>query len=71
MSTARTGDLQLARLAGARLRVRRMPCLRDVDDATDAALVAGQAPGSRFAAALRAVRADPALAEPTLAEAAR
>jgi hypothetical protein len=71
MSTTRTGDLQLTRLAGARLRVRRMPCLRDVDDATDAALVAGQAPGSRFATALRAVRADPALAEPTLAEVVR
>jgi rSAM/selenodomain-associated transferase 1 len=63
MSTARTGDLQLARLAGAGLRVSRMPCLRDVDDASDAAAVAGQAPGSRFAAALRAMRAESALAE--------
>jgi hypothetical protein len=63
MSTTRTGDLQLARLAGARLRVRRLPRLRDVDNATDAAAVAGQAPGSRFAEALRAARAVPALAE--------
>lgn len=63
MSTARTGGLQFARLAGARLRIRPMPWLRDVDDATDAVLVAGQAPGSRFAAALRAMWAEPAPAE--------
>jgi hypothetical protein len=62
MSTSRTGDLQLARLAGAGLRVRRLPRLRDVDDATDAAVVAGQAPGGRFAAALRAAQAQPVLA---------
>jgi uncharacterized protein len=63
MSTDRTGDLQFARLAAARLRIRRLPRLRDVDNATDAAVVARQAPGSRFAAALRAARAAPALAE--------
>jgi hypothetical protein len=63
MSTARTGALQFGRLAAARLRIRRLPRLRDVDNATDAAVVARQAPGSRFAAALRTARAAPALAE--------
>jgi rSAM/selenodomain-associated transferase 1 len=55
MSTARTGAAQLARLAGAGLRVRRLPCHVDVDSAADADAVAAQIPGSRFAAALRAV----------------
>jgi uncharacterized protein len=54
MSTARTGELQLARLAGARLRVHRLPCRLDVDSAADADAVARQIPGSRFAAALHA-----------------
>jgi rSAM/selenodomain-associated transferase 1 len=55
MSTARTGAVQLARLAGAGLRVRRLPCHVDVDSAADADAVAEQIPGSRFAAALRAI----------------
>ncbi|HEV2244083.1 MAG TPA: TIGR04282 family arsenosugar biosynthesis glycosyltransferase [Streptosporangiaceae bacterium] len=55
MSTARTGAAQLARLAGAGMRVRRLPCRLDVDSAADADAVAEQIPGSRFAAALRAV----------------
>ena len=55
MSTARTGAAQLARLADAGLRVRRLPCRLDVDSAADADAVAEQIPGSRFAAALRAV----------------
>ena len=55
MSTARTGAAQLARLADAGLRVRRLPCRLDVDSAADADTVAEQIPGSRFAAALRAV----------------
>jgi rSAM/selenodomain-associated transferase 1 len=55
MSTARTGAVQLARLAGAGLRVARLPCHVDVDSAADADAVAAQIPGSRFAAALRAV----------------
>jgi len=55
MSTARTGAAQLARLADAGLRVRRLPCHLDVDSAADADAVAAQIPGSRFAAALRAV----------------
>jgi rSAM/selenodomain-associated transferase 1 len=54
MSTARTGALQHARLAAAGLRVRRLPCRRDVDTAADAFAVARQIPGSRFAAALHA-----------------
>ncbi|MFJ9539932.1 DUF2064 domain-containing protein [Streptomyces sp. NPDC101225] len=50
MSTPGTGAAQRARLAG--LRVRDLPRLRDVDTAHDAHAVAGQAPGSRFAARL-------------------
>ncbi|MEJ8671580.1 DUF2064 domain-containing protein [Streptomyces sp. MS1.AVA.1] len=50
MSTPQTGEAQRARLAG--LRVRDLPCLRDVDTASDADLVAKSAPGGRFATAL-------------------
>lgn len=55
MSTPRTGQAQLARLAGLGLRVRRLPPLRDVDDPEDARAVARAAPGTRFAAAWRAL----------------
>ncbi|MGF0169459.1 TIGR04282 family arsenosugar biosynthesis glycosyltransferase [Streptomyces sp. Marseille-Q5077] len=50
MSTPQTGEVQRARLSG--LRVRDLPCLHDVDTASDADLVAKAAPGGRFAAAL-------------------
>ncbi|WP_369173187.1 DUF2064 domain-containing protein [Streptomyces sp. R28] len=50
MSTPRTGAVQRSRLAD--LRVRDLPCLRDVDTAYDADLVAEAAPGSRFATTL-------------------
>ncbi|MET7291170.1 DUF2064 domain-containing protein [Streptomyces griseoloalbus] len=50
MSTPDTGAAQRRRLA--RLRVRELPLLRDVDTAYDAAVVAGEAPGGRFAARL-------------------
>ncbi|MFI2378375.1 DUF2064 domain-containing protein [Streptomyces sp. NPDC018964] len=50
MSVPETGAVQRRRLAG--LRVRELPPLRDVDTADDAALVAGEAPGGRFAARL-------------------
>lgn len=50
MSTPDTGAAQRRRLA--RLRVRDLPLLRDVDTAYDAAVVAGAAPGGRFAALL-------------------
>ncbi|MCF2535819.1 DUF2064 domain-containing protein [Streptomyces sp. FB2] len=50
MSQPYTGAAQRARLAG--LRVRDLPALRDVDTAHDAGLVAADAPGGRFAAAL-------------------
>ncbi|MDT0306657.1 DUF2064 domain-containing protein [Streptomyces sp. DSM 44917] len=52
MSTPRTGAAQLRRLRAAGLNVRRLPVLRDVDTAADAAAVARAAPGGRFAAAL-------------------
>jgi rSAM/selenodomain-associated transferase 1 len=62
MSTSLTGAAQLARLVGAGLRVRQLPCCIDVDSAADAITVARQIPRSRFAAVLRAMREqlDPA-----------
>jgi glycosyltransferase A (GT-A) superfamily protein (DUF2064 family) len=56
MSTGHTGSAQCARLLAAGLDVRELPVLRDVDTMADAELVAGEAPGSRFAAAYTAVR---------------
>jgi glycosyltransferase A (GT-A) superfamily protein (DUF2064 family) len=56
MSTPHTGAAQLARLAGAGLRVRQLPRCTDVDTAADAETVARQIPRSRFAAALRAAQ---------------
>ncbi|MFF1272058.1 DUF2064 domain-containing protein [Streptomyces marokkonensis] len=50
MSAPDTGAAQRLRLA--HLRVRELPRLRDVDTADDAAVVAGAAPGGRFAARL-------------------
>ncbi|GAB4083785.1 DUF2064 domain-containing protein [Myceligenerans cantabricum] len=51
MSEAVTGRAQLERLRAAGLRVRILPPLRDVDTVSDAAAVAGAAPGTRFARA--------------------
>ena len=53
MSSDRTCEVQLARLEQLGLRTRLLPVLRDVDVIEDAAAVATQAPGTRFAAALR------------------
>lgn len=55
MSEVVTGRAQLDRLRGAGLRVRVLPPLRDVDTVSDAAAVAGIAPGTRFARAWSAV----------------
>jgi len=52
MSADHTGRAQLDRLRAARLRVRQVPELTDVDTAQDAGRVAREAPGSRFAATL-------------------
>ncbi len=49
MSQSWTGAVQLGRLFDARLRVGRLPTLRDVDTASDATEVATLIPGSRFA----------------------
>ena len=53
MSTADTGRATAAALGERGLRVVVGPTLRDVDTATDAHAVAGQASGRRFAAAVR------------------
>jgi len=55
MSTPHTGAEQRARLTSAGLTVRDLPTLRDVDTAADAAVVAAQAPASRFAATVAAL----------------
>lgn len=52
MSTADTGELTLAALRSAGLRVALLPPLRDVDRWADAMAVAALAPGTRFAAAV-------------------
>ncbi|WP_333769421.1 TIGR04282 family arsenosugar biosynthesis glycosyltransferase [Streptomyces sp. IBSBF 2435] len=52
MSTRSTGRVQRARLVAAGLTVRDLPTLRDIDTAADARIVAAEAPGTRFAAAL-------------------
>ena len=51
MSRADTGRRQLDRLTAGGLRVAMMPELTDVDTAAEAELVAGEVPGSAFAAA--------------------
>ncbi|MFD5266383.1 DUF2064 domain-containing protein [Streptomyces sp. NPDC058335] len=52
MSKPFTGAVQRERLVSAGLRVRDLPRLRDVDDASDARAVAALAPHGRFAARL-------------------
>ncbi len=52
MSTSRTGMAQLGRLRSLGHRVARLPDLRDVDRIDDAAAVAVEIPGSRFASTL-------------------
>jgi rSAM/selenodomain-associated transferase 1 len=58
MSTPDTGRQQLTRLEDLGLRVDLLPKLRDVDTITDAAAVAADAPGSRFARAFRSLPAQ-------------
>jgi rSAM/selenodomain-associated transferase 1 len=53
MSVPTTAAAQRARLEALGLRVGELPALRDVDTYADALAVAGLAPGTRFAAALR------------------
>ena len=55
-STSRTGAIQRERLVATGLVVADLPALRDVDEPADAEAVAAAAPGTRFAAALRALR---------------
>ncbi|MEO8292725.1 MAG: DUF2064 domain-containing protein [Actinomycetota bacterium] len=59
MSTGRTADAQRNRLRSLGLRVRELPVLRDVDGIDDAVAVAAGLPGSRFARAVRQMRAAP------------
>lgn len=58
MSAPDTGAVQRRRIVDAGLAVRDLPLLRDVDTARDAELVAAEAPGSRFAAALTRLTTD-------------
>ncbi|MFE0644121.1 DUF2064 domain-containing protein [Streptomyces sp. NPDC058877] len=60
MSRPDTGSVQHARLRAAGLRIGALPVLRDVDTAEDAALVAAEAPDTRFAALHGALTATPA-----------
>ncbi len=55
MSSERTCEAQLRRLAALGLRVTLLPALRDVDTAADAAHVAALAPRSHFARTLAAL----------------
>jgi glycosyltransferase A (GT-A) superfamily protein (DUF2064 family) len=57
MSTDATGSALLSRLSAARLRVRWLPTLTDVDTPATAAEVASLVPASHFAAAWRAATA--------------
>ena len=57
MSTERTGKLQLQRLRALGLRVAILPTMRDVDTMDDALCVARDAPGTRFAGAVRELSA--------------
>ncbi|HVM40688.1 MAG TPA: TIGR04282 family arsenosugar biosynthesis glycosyltransferase [Acidimicrobiia bacterium] len=57
MSTAATGENQVTRLTSLGLTVVSLPALRDVDHFDDALAVADEAPGSRFATAVRAMTA--------------
>jgi rSAM/selenodomain-associated transferase 1 len=56
MSAPDTAAVQRARLAALGLRTAVLPPLRDVDTIADAALVAAEAPASRFARALHELR---------------
>lgn len=58
-SRADTGERTLAALRAAGLRVVMLPELTDVDTVADAAVVADAAPGTRFAAVLRALGPRP------------
>jgi glycosyltransferase A (GT-A) superfamily protein (DUF2064 family) len=53
MSTAETGRLTRAALAGRRLRITELPLLSDVDIWESAVEVAAEVPGGRFAAAVQ------------------
>ena len=53
MSRPDTGARQLGRLEAARLRVRLLPELTDVDTAAEADRIAATTPGSAFAACMR------------------
>jgi hypothetical protein len=58
MSRPDTGAQQLRRLEQAGLRVQTVPALIDVDTAVEAERIAAIAPGSRFAARLRAIKGE-------------
>jgi glycosyltransferase A (GT-A) superfamily protein (DUF2064 family) len=70
MSPPGTGAIQRGRLLAAGLRVTDLPRPRDVDTAADAAVVARQAPRSRFGARARELAAVLSEADSVLGETA-
>ncbi len=64
MSSSATGQIQYDRLQDHGLSVALLPCLRDVDTASDAQAVATLAPRSRFAATLSSLGTPNHLALP-------
>jgi rSAM/selenodomain-associated transferase 1 len=58
MSTSRTGAIQLARLLDLNLSVEFLPPLRDVDEPTDAELVADRHPQLRFSRRYKSLMAE-------------
>ena len=69
MSSHSTWIRQRARLRDLGLRIHEQPHLRDVDTIEDAWAVAGESPGSRFAAALASIRPRGQTPAPTRGEA--
>ncbi|MCW2935318.1 MAG: hypothetical protein JWM19_6280, partial [Actinomycetia bacterium] len=66
MSRSDTGQVQLRRLTDAGLRVAMLPELTDMDHAEDAARIAAQVPGSRFARVYWQLSAAEAVSVPSL-----
>ncbi len=71
MSCGDTADQQVARLDSLGLSVAELPRLRDVDTWDDALVVASEAPGSRFAAAVRSIGSIGSIGSPSMGSSLR